>query len=68
MLAAVDLDDELAGRNGEVRDMAPDRVLVFFISLNGGRSLRSLAYAPFGARRSRAGRAASQPGVFSVEP
>ena len=27
------------------------------ISLNGGRSLRSLAYAPFGARRSRAVRA-----------
>ena len=26
------------------------------ISLNGGRSLRSLAYAPFGARRGRAGR------------
>ena len=32
------------------------------ISLNGGRSLRSLAYAPFGARRGRAVRAASQPG------
>ena len=32
------------------------------ISLNGGRSLRSLAYAPFGARRSRAVRSASQPG------
>ena len=33
-----------------------------FLSLNGGRSLRSLAYAPFGARRSRTVRAASQPG------
>ena len=68
MLAAVDLDDKLAGRNAEVRNMAPNRVLVFFISLNGGRELRSLAYAPFGARRSRAVRSASQPGVFSVEP
>ena len=37
-----------------------------FISLNGGRSLRSLAYAPFGARRSRAVRAASQPGPAAV--
>ena len=36
------------------------------ISLNGGRSLRSLAYAPFGARRSRAVRAASQPGPAAV--
>ena len=53
MLAAVELDDKLAGRNGEVRNMAPDGVLIFFISLNGGRSLRSLAYAPFGAARGR---------------
>ena len=36
------------------------------ISLNGGRSLRLLAYAPFGARRSRAVRAASQPGPAAV--
>ena len=34
---------------------APPRTLPdSFISLNGGRELRSLAYAPFGARRSRA--------------
>ena len=39
------------------------RALVFLISLNGGRELRSLAYAPFGARRSRAVRSASQPGT-----
>ena len=27
MLAAVDLDNELVGRNGEVRDVPPDRML-----------------------------------------
>ena len=124
MVAAVDFDHELAGWNGEVRDVASDRVLApdpyrerhcpqgapenslrlraflrsvrarrvllswhyplyraqpnshfarssgtfssnpppeLIISLNGGRSLRSLAYA-LRARRSRAVRAAVQPG------
>ena len=39
-----------------------------FISLNGGRSLRSLAYAPFGAARSRALRTCGPAAVRNSPP
>ena len=40
MLAAVDLDDELAGRNGEIREMPPDGVLTPDPGREGRRAQR----------------------------
>ena len=45
-----------------------DRDVSSFISLNGGRSLRSLAYAPFGAARSRALRTCGPAAVRNSPP